>query len=118
MSSNNDHDVYIIPPNFIEGGTLFGGMFKLRNAIEAGVIALAVILPVMRINISLTARIVILCLTALPLGIFGLIGINGERLSSFVFSFFKFLKNRRVIGEAKKGKKQKESAFINTAATR
>ena len=29
-------DVYVIPPNFIESGKLFGGMFKLRNAIEAG----------------------------------------------------------------------------------
>ena len=84
MSNGNEHDVYIIPPNFIEGGTLFGGMFKLKNAIEAGVLAFAVILPVMRINISLTARIVILCLTALPLGIFGLLGINGECLSSSV----------------------------------
>jgi len=116
MSNGNEHDVYIIPPNFIEGGTLFGGMFKLRNAIEAGVLALAVILPVMRINISLTARIVILCLTALPLGIFGLLGINGECLSSFVISFFKFLKNRRVIGEEKQNKKKKESAFINPTA--
>ena len=56
MSNGNEHDVYIIPPNFIEGGTLFGGMFKLRNAIEAGVLALAVILPVMRINMPTCIR--------------------------------------------------------------
>ena len=40
MSKNSEHhDTYIIPPNFIEGSTLFGGMFKIRNVIEAGVLA-------------------------------------------------------------------------------
>ena len=33
-----ERDVYIIPPNFIEGGTLMGGMFKTRNVIEAGIL--------------------------------------------------------------------------------
>lgn len=43
MSKNSEHhDTYIIPPNFIEGSTLFGGMFKIRNVIEAGVLAAAV----------------------------------------------------------------------------
>lgn len=26
--NSEHHDTYIIPPNFIEGSTLFGGMFK------------------------------------------------------------------------------------------
>ena len=33
-----ERDTYLIPPNFIEGGTLMGGMFKTRNAIEAGIL--------------------------------------------------------------------------------
>lgn len=37
---NEERDVYVIPPNFIEGGTLLGGMFKTRNVIEAGVLGL------------------------------------------------------------------------------
>ena len=36
MSNKNDHDIYIIPPNFIETGTFFGGMFRARTVIEAG----------------------------------------------------------------------------------
>lgn len=40
MSNKNDHDIYIIPPNFIESGTFFGGMFRARNVIEAGIDAL------------------------------------------------------------------------------
>lgn len=111
MSKQNEHhDTYTIPPNFIEGGTLFGGMFKIRNVIEAGIIAFAVGMPVFSIDISLTARIIILCLTALPLGLFALMGVNGEPLSAYIISFFKWLGNRRVIGkvEPKKKKAKKE----------
>ena len=39
MNNKNEHDTYIIPPNFIDSGTFFGGMFKARNAIEAGAVA-------------------------------------------------------------------------------
>ena len=45
----------------------------------------------------MTAKIIILCLTALPLGIIALVGINGESLSSFIFLVLKYLCNRRVI---------------------
>lgn len=77
MSKNSEHhDTYIIPPNFIEGSTLFGGMFKIRNVIEAGVLAAAVGVPVFSLDLSLTVRIIILCLTALPLALFALMGIT------------------------------------------
>ncbi|MCL2105675.1 MAG: ATP-binding protein [Oscillospiraceae bacterium] len=90
-------DTYVIPPNFIETGTIFGGMFKLRNAIEAGVLAAAAGLPFLRLQVSLTTKIILLCLTALPLGLIALIGVSGESLSSFIMNFFRFVKNRRVI---------------------
>ena len=108
--TEEQHDTYIIPPNFIEGGTFFGGMFKIRNVIEAGILAVLVGVPVLSIGISLTARIIILCFTALPLALFALIGISGEPLSSYVYAFFKWLKNRRVVGkvEPKKLPKKKE----------
>ena len=96
----NEHeelDVYIIPPNFIESGKIFGGMFKLRNAIEAGLLAGLAIFLVWKINVSLTTKIIILCVTALPLGIFGIMGIEGESLTEFVINVFRFLKKRRVL---------------------
>jgi len=96
--TNNEKDIYVIPPNFIEGGTFFGGMFKARNAIEAIVLALAVGIPVFGLGISLTARIIIICLTSLPLALLALIGISGESLTSFGMIFLKYLKNRRVVG--------------------
>ena len=105
MNKNSEqHDTYIIPPNFIEGGTLFGGIFKIRNVIEAGILAVSVGVPVFSINISLTARIIILCFTALPLALFALLGISGEPLSSYIFAFFKWLKNRRIIGKVETDK--------------
>ena len=67
--------------------------------IEAGAIAAVFILPLFKINISLTAKIIIACLTALPLGLLALIGVNGESLTSFILGFFKFLQNKRVIGK-------------------
>lgn len=91
------HEVYVIPPNFIDRGTLFGGMFKLRNAIEALALALLFGLPTFQLPFGLTTKIIILCLTALPLTLLAIIGISGESLSSFVINFFRFRRNRRVI---------------------
>ena len=99
MSNKNDHDIYIIPPNFIETGTFFGGMFRARNVIEAGIRAFAIGTPVfLFLPFGLTARIIALCLTALPVALVALIGISGESLSQFLVTFLKYLRNRRVVG--------------------
>ena len=99
MNNQNDHDTYIIPPNFVDTGTFFGGMFRARNVIEAGILAAVTGLPVfLFLPFSLTARIIVLCLTTLPLVLFALIGISGESLSSFLVIFLKYMKNRRIVG--------------------
>ena len=99
MSNKNDHDTYIIPPNFIETGTFFGGMFRARNVIEAGILVFAIGAPVfLFLPFGLTTRIIILCLTALPVGLVALIGISGESLSQFLVIFLKYLRNRRIVG--------------------
>ena len=99
MSNKNDHDIYIIPPNFIETGTFFGGMFRARNVIEAGILAFAIGAPVFVIlPFGLTTRIIALCLTALPVALVALIGISGESLSQFLVTFLKYLRNRRIVG--------------------
>ena len=134
MNNQNDHDTYIIPPNFVDTGTFFGGMFRARNVIEAGILAAVTGLPVfLFLPFSLTARIIVLCLTTLPLVLFALIGISGESLSSFLVIFLKYMKNRRIVGggesqeamraatSAKKGRKssKKKSPVPseNTAST-
>ena len=99
-----ERDTYIIPPNFIESGTLFGGMIKVRNAVEAGILACVIGIPVfVCIPFGLTAKIVTLCLTALPAALVALIGIDGESLSSFLLIWLRYRRNRRVIGTTEAG---------------
>ena len=81
-----EFEVYVIPPNFMEGGTLFGGLLKTRNTIEAVILGLAVGVPVLHLPFSLTVRVVILCLTALPLVLLALIGVSGMSLSAFILT--------------------------------
>ncbi len=59
MQPNNDeNDVYIIPPNFIDTGTVLGGSVKLRNAVEALGLVLMIGFPVFYLPFSLTTRTV------------------------------------------------------------
>lgn len=90
-------DTYVIPPNFIDTGTILGGMFRLRNAIEAVALLSCIGLPVFQLPLSLTGKIIVLCLTALPLTLLALIGVAGESLSSFILNFFRYLAKRRII---------------------
>ena len=107
MENQNDHDTYVIPPNFVDTGTFFGGMFKARNVAEAGILAAGVGIPVfLLVPAGLTVRLIVLCLTSLPLGLLALIGISGESLSSFLLLFLKYMRNRRVVG----GEGQEEAA--------
>ena len=100
MNKQNDHDLYTIPPNFIGTSTFLGGMFKVRNVIEAGILAVVIGVPVIFwIPVGVTAKVIILCLTALPAALFALMGIGGESLSSFLVIFVKYLKNRRVVSD-------------------
>ena len=101
-----ERDVYVIPPNFIEGGTLMGGLIRTRNAIEAGVLGVLTALPVLRLNLSLTTRVIILCLTTLPLVLAALIGIGGQSLSQFLLQFILWLRNRRVLNRSGAGAKK------------
>ena len=74
-----------------------GGLLKTRNTIEAVILGLAVGVPVLHLPFSLTVRVVILCLTALPLVLLALIGVSGMSLSAFIRLFFCFLHNRRIL---------------------
>ena len=74
MNKEKDHDLYTIPPNFIGSSTFLGGMFKARNVIEAIILAVVIGVPVLFwIPVGVTAKVIILCLTALP-------GRGGEQL--------------------------------------
>lgn len=92
-----EQDIYYIPPNFLTSGRLFGGMIRVRNAIEACVLIMLTGLPLIRLPFSLTTRIILLCLIPLPLGIFAVIGFDGDSLTEFALNWIKWLFNRRIL---------------------
>ena len=98
--SQEQRDSYVIPPNFIEGGSFFGGLFKARNVVEAVILAAGIGLPILTLSLTLTVRIILLCLTSLPLALLALIGIAGMPLSSYIILFFRFLRNRRSLNKS------------------
>lgn len=95
--NSEERDVYFIPPNFLTSGRIFGGMIRIRNAIEAVILVLLTGLPIFRLPLSLTAKIIIFCLLPLPVGIFAVIGVEGESMSEFLFHWFRWFTNRRVL---------------------
>jgi len=97
MNYSEEQQTALIPRNFIERGTFMGGMFKIRNAIEGIVLAVAIAVPVLYLPLSMTVRIIILCMTALPAAMVALIGIGGESLTAFAMNALRFLKNRRIL---------------------
>ena len=82
MNNTEEQHPVFIPRNFIEKGTFMGGMFKIRNAIEGGILAILITIPVVNLPLTLTVRIIILCMTALPAAMISLIGIGGESITS------------------------------------
>ena len=94
---NEDRDVFFIPPNFLTSGRLFGGSIRFRNAIEASILVLITAFPIIKLPLDLTPKIMLLCLLPLPLGIFGVLGVEGESLSEFVLNWLKWLTNRRTL---------------------
>ena len=94
---NEERDIYYIPPNFLTSGRLFGGMIRARNAIEACVLVLLSGFPIIKLPLSLTTRIILLCLISLPLGIFAVVGFEGDSLSEFVVNWLRWLIHRRTL---------------------
>ena len=87
MTQPEETPVSFIPSNFIEKGKILNGTFDIRNAIESIVLSLAIGIPVFHLPLSLTARIIILCMTALPAAMVALIGIGGESITAFLMNF-------------------------------
>ena len=118
MSNPEEQQIALIPRNFIERGTFMGGMFKIRNAIESAILAIGIAIPVVHLPLSLTIRIIILCMTSLPAAMVALIGIGGESLTAFLMNAVRFLFNRRILyrldtkpepkGKQRKNPRQKE----------
>ena len=69
---NEERDIYTIPPNFIEGGTLLGGMFRTRNVVEAGILAVAIGGPGLSLPLFLTPPLILFSFPPPPLALVAL----------------------------------------------
>jgi len=95
-------DVYFIPPNYVDSSGVFGGMFRLRNAIEACAVGgvSAWLLFGVTAGMDLTIRVTVLLAGVLPLMFFAAIGVMGLSITEFLYFCFRFVFKRRVIGRA------------------
>jgi len=93
-------DIYYIPQNFVDSSGVFGGMFKLRNAIEACVAGAIIgfILFNVTANMSATWRISTLLVGIVPIMFFVAHGVIGLSITEFFYFCFRFIFKRRVLG--------------------
>ena len=95
---------FFIPTNFEDSGKLMG-IFNMRNVIEAGILSLPfVFLTFKLVPVSLTWKIILSAVFAIPIGGFALIGIKDDPLTVFVKNWWRWLRNRKIIeyrGEVK-----------------
>ncbi len=88
---------FYIPTNFEDSGKLMG-LFYIRNVIEAGLLALPCIYLVFKlVPVSLTWKIIISAVFAIPVGGFALLGINDDPLTVFIANWWKWLKRRKIL---------------------
>ena len=95
MSQEDRIEIYTIPPNFAEEGTMFSGRIKTRNAVETAVL-LSVLLPLLlSLEVSAKTKVYIGMIVLVPVVVLAVLGIQGESLFAFVASFFRFVLRRR-----------------------
>lgn len=97
MNDNNRVRGYHIPTNVFDGASFLG--ISARNWIEAAVLAFIpgwLFWKFVHFQ-ELSLKIIVMLIVCLPLAIFALVGFNGESLTQFVKTFFRFRKNRRIL---------------------
>jgi len=96
MDEHDFSNIYYIPANYTDSGRLFGGMLETRNTIEAVLIVLALGYPEIKwVPLSATYKVVLMVVTLLPIGIFALMGVNGDSLGQTLTHMLRFAKKRR-----------------------
>ena len=95
--SREERDVYLIPQNFVDTGTILGGTVKLRNAVEAAVLAVGSAVPLFYLPLAFNIRLMIVIAVSVPLGVFGVVGIGGDSLTRWLKAWINWRKHRRMI---------------------
>ena len=84
------NETYYIPTNFTDAGRVMG-LFELRNLIEAVVLTLPILyLCLAFVPLSMTPKIIVTLTVLVPVGGFGLIGINDDSLTRWLGSWWRY----------------------------
>ena len=97
MDSEDRIEIYTIPPNFAEEGTILSGRVKTRNAVETAALLIVLAPAVASLQVTLKVKIYIGMVVLVPVLILGVMGLQEESLFAFVASFFRFLRRRRIL---------------------
>lgn len=96
---------YPIPTNFTDAGRVMG-LFELRNLVETVILTVPVLyLCIAFLPFALTTKIIVTLTVVVPLGGFGLIGINDDSMTRWLGSWWRWRRGRRIIlfrGEVRK----------------
>lgn len=95
--SLDEPEVFFIPNNFVDSGTVLNGTFKVRNVIEAAVILGVIGYLLLQIPATIQVRVILIAILAVPPAIVALIGVNDGPLSQFLMDFVRFHRSQRKI---------------------
>ena len=99
MDQEDRIDIYTIPPNFAEEGTLFSGRVKTRNAVETTMLLMVLVPLLFSLNMTVKMKMYIGMIVLVPAVVVSVIGIQGESLFAFIASFFRYVRRRRCLTE-------------------
>lgn len=99
MNQEDRIEVYTIPPNFAEEGTLFSGRVKTRNAVETALLLMVLVPLLFMLDTTVKVKMYIGMIVLVPVVVLSVIGIQGESLFAFIASFFKYVRRRRCLTE-------------------
>lgn len=93
----NEPTVFTIPPNFAREGTVFNGMFRTRNAIEAALFCGPLAYFMTYIPLSVQYLVILIVLTVGPLAALCLIGINDSPISVYLMDVIKHAASKKKL---------------------
>ena len=100
-----NYEVYHIPTNFTDAGRVMG-LFELRNLVEAVVLTIPVLyLCIAFLPSALSTKIMLTLVVIVPVGGFGLIGVNDVSMTHWLEDWWRWRRRRRIIlfrGEVRK----------------
>lgn len=119
MEEKEYSNIYAIPANYTDSGKILGGMFELRNALEAGFLVLLAGYPeLMWIPMPGTIRIVVMTVTLIPLAVVALMGIDGDSLFQYAGHMIKFCITRRKLHFRRVGYSYEKQQLRNKPKTK